>query len=91
MNEKNLVIHPKRQKGDDGYKVFSIRVKEEIVDNINDISAKTGYSRNELIGKFLEYAVENCIVADKWLKSLNFKLFFCFVNLLPLLYPPIFI
>jgi len=65
MNEKNLVIHPKRQKGEDGYKVFSVRIKEETVEKINEISIQTGYSRNELIGKFLEFAVENCVVADK--------------------------
>ena len=28
-------------------------------------TAQTGYSRNELIGKLLEYAVEHCTIADK--------------------------
>ncbi len=65
MEEEKLILHPKRAKGEDGYKVFSIRIKEETVERINDISAKTGYSRNELIGKFLEYAVDNCIIAEK--------------------------
>lgn len=65
MEEEKLILHPKRAKGEDGYKVFSIRIKEETVERINDISSKTGYSRNELIGKFLEYAVDNCIIAEK--------------------------
>jgi len=65
MEEEKLILHPKRPKGEDGYKVFSIRIKEETVEKINDISSKTGYSRNELIGKFLEYAVDNCIIAEK--------------------------
>ena len=61
----NLIISPKRPKGEDGYKVFSIRVKEETVDKLDAISAKTGRSRNEIIGLFLEYAADRCEVKDK--------------------------
>ena len=46
-------------------KTFSIRIKEETVSRLNDISAQTGYSRNELIGVFLEYAIENCRIEDR--------------------------
>lgn len=31
MGNDELIIKPKRPKGEEGYKVFSIRVKEEIV------------------------------------------------------------
>lgn len=62
MKNDNLVIKPKRPKGDDGFKVFSIRVKEEVLAQIEDISEKTGRSRNELIGIFLEYAIERCVI-----------------------------
>lgn len=65
MLEDKLIIKPKRSKGDDGYKTFSIRVREDIVDRIDDIVSKTGRSRNELIGLFLEYAVERCTVENK--------------------------
>lgn len=65
MDNENLILHPKRAKGEDGYKTFSIRIKEELVEKINDISAQTGYSRNELIGKFLEYAADHCTILDK--------------------------
>ncbi len=65
MGEGTLVIHPKRPKGEDGYKTFSIRVKDELLDRINDIASQTGYSRNELIGKFLEFAIDHCTIADK--------------------------
>lgn len=64
MNNNNLVIHPKRAKGDDGYKVFSIRVKEETVARIDNVSSKTGRSRNELIGTFLDYALDHCSVEE---------------------------
>jgi len=65
MDQEKLIIYPKRAKGEDGYKTFSIRIKDELVDKLNDISARTGYSRNELIGKFLEYALEHCTISDK--------------------------
>ena len=62
MNNDNLIVKAKPPKGEDGYKVFSIRIKEETVNKIDAISARTGRSRNELIGTFLEYAVERCQV-----------------------------
>ncbi len=61
MKQNPLIIRPK---GEDGYKIFSIRIKEELVERIDAISAKTGRSRNELIGTFVEYALENCVVDD---------------------------
>ena len=65
MDEK-LTITPKQPRGEDGYKIFSIRIKEETVAEIEDISAKTGRTRNELIGTLLEYALRNYeIVLDK--------------------------
>lgn len=65
MTKKDLVIKPKRAKGDDGYKVFSVRIKEETVAKLDDISSQTGHSRNELIGMFLNYAIENCRIEDR--------------------------
>lgn len=62
MNDKKLVIKYKKTKGEDGYRVFSIRIKEETVMQIDDISIRTGRSRNELIGLFLEYALEKCVI-----------------------------
>ena len=58
MDKDNLIIVPKRPKGEDGYKVFSIRIKEELVHKLDDVSSKTGRSRNEIISLFLEYAAE---------------------------------
>lgn len=65
MKDDKLVIHPKCAKGDDGYKTFSVRVKEDIVQRIDEISAQTGRSRKELIGTFLKYAVDRCTVESK--------------------------
>ena len=65
MSEERLVLQPKRKKGEDGYKTFSIRVKEDLVEKINDVAAQTGYSRNELIGKLLTFAIDRCTIAEE--------------------------
>ena len=48
---------------DIGHSLFVF--KEEIVSKLDNISTRTGYSRNELIGVFLEYAIENCRIEEK--------------------------
>ncbi len=63
MNNK-LIINKKKLKGEDGYKTFSIRIKDETVDNLNELSDKTNRSRNELINILLEYAITNCHVNE---------------------------
>ena len=46
------------KKGDDGYKVVSVRMKDELIACLDDISQKTNRSRNELINILLESAVK---------------------------------
>lgn len=65
MEESKLVIRPKKIKGEDGFKTFSIRVREDIVTRIDGISSVTNRSRNELIGLFLEYALDRCVVEQE--------------------------
>ncbi|MBR5152150.1 MAG: ribbon-helix-helix protein, CopG family [Clostridia bacterium] len=57
--EEKLIIQKKRLKGDDGYKTFSVRLKEETVHRLNRLSKETNRSRNELINLLLEYAIDN--------------------------------
>ena len=64
MAEKNLEIIPKKARGEDGYRILSIRVREEIISQMDVIAKKTGHSRNELIGKFLEFGLENYIIKE---------------------------
>lgn len=61
MKEK-LIIKKKSLKGEDGYKTFSIRIKEETVLNLDELSKETNRSRNELINILLDYAINNCEV-----------------------------
>ncbi len=59
MKEK-LIINKKPLKGEDGYKTFSIRIKDETVRNLDTLSIETNRSRNELINILLDYAIANC-------------------------------
>lgn len=58
MREK-LTITRKNLKGEDGYKTFSIRIKEKTAANLDLLSKQTNLSRNELINLLLDYAIEN--------------------------------
>lgn len=59
MAEK-LIIHTKSLKGEDGYKTFSIRIKNKTVKNLDALAQTTNRSRNELINTLLDYALDNC-------------------------------
>lgn len=61
MKEK-LIINKKSLRGEDGFKTFSIRIKESTVQRLDELSTVTDRSRNELIGILLDYAIENCEV-----------------------------
>ncbi len=61
MKEK-LAIPKKSLRGEDGFRTFSIRIKEGTVHRLDDLSAVIGRSRNELVGILLDYAMNNCEV-----------------------------
>ncbi len=54
MADEQLKI---KVRGDDGYRTFSIRLKERTFQGIEEIATRTGHSRNELIGLMLDYAL----------------------------------
>ena len=57
--EKEIKITKKTaSRGDDGYKVVSVRMKEEMIERLDELSAKTNRSRNELINLLLDAAME---------------------------------
>ena len=59
MAKEALIVTVKRPKGEDGYLTFSVRLREAVVSQMDKISQETGRSRNELVGLFLEYALEH--------------------------------
>lgn len=62
MKSATFVIRPR---GDDGYRVFSVRIPQKTVDRLEEVSRQTNRSRNELIGVFLEYALDHLVVQEK--------------------------
>ncbi len=58
MNNK-LTVPKKNIRGEDEYKVFSVRIKKETITILDDIAAKTERSRNEIINICLNYSIEN--------------------------------
>ncbi|MBE5041085.1 ribbon-helix-helix protein, CopG family [Ructibacterium gallinarum] len=59
---KNIIKIKKR--GDDGYKIISIRIKENILKKIDHISAESNHSRNELINILLENSIDNIEIEE---------------------------
>lgn len=60
--KEKLIIEKKSLKGEDGYKTFSIRIKDETVDRLTLLAEQTNRSRNELINILIDYAIDNCEV-----------------------------
>ena len=57
MAEEIKITKKVARRGDDGYKVVSVRMKEEMIERLDMLSAKTNRSRNELINILLESAI----------------------------------
>ncbi|MEE3415834.1 MAG: BfmA/BtgA family mobilization protein [Prevotella sp.] len=64
MAKKLQITKKSNLKGDDGYKTFSVRIKEETVQRLEEISQQTNRSRNELINIMLEFGIENCEIKE---------------------------
>lgn len=45
------------KKGDDGYKIISVRIKEGTLEKIDNLSGESNRSRNEIINILLENSV----------------------------------
>ena len=57
--EKEIKITKKApRRGDDGYKIVSVRRKEEMLERLDRLAAQTNRSRNELINLLLDSAME---------------------------------
>lgn len=58
MSEEIKITKKVPRKGDDGYKVVSVRMKNETISRLDDLSLKTNRSRNELINILIESAMD---------------------------------
>ncbi len=48
-----------KRRGEDGHRIITVRIREDILRQIDEISVETRRSRNELINLILEYGVKN--------------------------------
>ena len=53
--DNKFVITPKGERS----VTFTVRLESEIISHIEEISLKSGRSRNELINKALQFAIDN--------------------------------
>ncbi len=48
-----------KKRGEDGNKIISVRIREDILEQLDKIAKESNYSRNELINLILKHGVEN--------------------------------
>lgn len=58
MSKEIRITKKDGRKGDDGYKIVSVRMRDELVSELDNISAVTNRSRNELINYLLNEAIK---------------------------------
>ena len=61
MKNEPLVI---KRRGDDGTKVITVRIREELLSELDRIASVSNHSRNELINIMLEFGIENCEIKE---------------------------
>lgn len=63
MSEPVLKITPKTYSGETT--VISMRLAKELVKDIDQVAEMTGYNRNEILTKSLEFALKNMEIERK--------------------------
>ena len=56
MGKDSLKI---KRRSEDGNKIISVRIQEDILAELDRLAAETNRSRNELINTILRYGIEN--------------------------------
>ena len=54
-----------KRRGDDGKRLISLRISEELLQKLNRLAVETNRSRNERMILILEYGVENIRVEER--------------------------
>lgn len=58
MADEIRITKKNTRKGEDGHKVVSVRMKEELLERLDMLSAQTNRSRNEVINILIEAAID---------------------------------
>lgn len=48
-----------KKRGEDGTRIITVRIREELLSELDKIANESNYSRNELINLILDYGVKN--------------------------------
>lgn len=57
LDDKKLIISSKKYRGATG--VLSTRIPKDLIEKLDKIAEETGRTRNEIVQKCLEFAVDN--------------------------------
>lgn len=63
MSDKKLKITTKKYRGDSS--VVSVRLPNELIESLDSISNITGRTRNDIMQRCLEFAIENLEIEEK--------------------------
>ena len=51
--------------GEDGFRNMSIRIRETLINSLDEIAARSHRSRNDVIRTLLEYALDHTVVEER--------------------------
>ena len=63
-DELGVKIQSKSPKGNEGYSTFSIRIKSEVSNKLDQLVQKSGRSRNYIVTKILESSIDKVFVVE---------------------------
>ncbi len=64
MAEEIKITKKSTRKGDDGHKIISVRMRDELIARLDALAYDTNRSRNEIINLLLESAVDIVKIED---------------------------
>lgn len=62
MDDPIIIERKTARKGDDGYKVVSVRIREEVIAELDALAEKSNRSRNDIINRLLIDGIKRAIV-----------------------------
>ena len=65
MAEEIRIKKKAARRGDDGYKIVSVRMRDELIERLDALSVQTNRSRNELINILLVSAIDLVKIEDE--------------------------
>lgn len=64
MTREIKITKKEARRGDDGHKVISVRMKDELLARLDQLSAETNRSRNELINMLVAASLEDVRIVE---------------------------